>query len=186
MITEAKLMLIALGFSAGLYMLGVLLWSIVRPEHRIWPPKKATVAIKIKVWTATVLIFVAAYFVGILDWNNFQWPAMLRWGVGLPLILFGNLIVWLGVLKIGFAATSGEATGLQTSGLYRWSRNPQYMADITIIIGWLVLSASFWVLPVLAIGLAVLIIAPLAEEPWLEEKYGLKYQEYMSRVRRYL
>ena len=89
-------------------------------------------------------------------------------------------------LKIGMAATSGEATGLVTSGLYRWSRNPQYVADMAILIGWGVLSASLWTIPILAVGLAVLVIAPLAEEPWLEEVYGEQYRSYKKIVRRYL
>ena len=84
------------------------------------------------------------------------------------------------------AATSGEATGLKTDGLYSWSRNPQYMADVIILIGWGVLTASLWALPVLSIGLAVLLVAPFAEEPWLQEKYGAPYREYKFNVRRYL
>ena len=84
------------------------------------------------------------------------------------------------------AATSGDATGLVTNGLYRWSRNPQYVADMAILIGWAILSASLWALPVLAIGIAVLAIAPLAEEPWLEEVYGEQYRIYKQTVRRFI
>ena len=134
----------------------------------------------------TVSIFAAAFFLGVLDWNRFDWPASIRWGVGVPLIIIGNIVVWRGVNKIGMAATSGEATGLKTSGLYSWSRNPQYMADVIILIGWGVLAASLWALPVLSIGLAALLVAPFAEEPWLQEKYGAPYQEYKLNVCRYL
>ena len=59
------------------------------------------------------------------------------------------------------------------------------MADIAILIGWGVLAASLWILPVLAIGLAVLLLAPFSEEPWLEENYGDPYRVYKSKVRRY-
>ena len=121
-----------------------------------------------------------------MDWNRLQWPATFRWGVGLSLVIFGNVAVWWGVQKIGYAATSGEATGLKTNGLYARSRNPQYVADITILIGWGVLSASLWALPVLMVGFVVLVIAPFAEEPWLEETYGQPYRVYRSQVRRYL
>jgi protein-S-isoprenylcysteine O-methyltransferase Ste14 len=183
---ESKLLLIVVGLSAGGSMLVMLLWSIVHPERRFWPPDNATMAIKFFVWGMTILIFATAFFLGVLDWNRFQLPASLRWGVGLPLIVLGNLVVWGGVHKIGMAATSGEATGLRTDGLYHWSRNPQYVADITILIGWVVLAASLWVLPVIAVGLAVLIVAPIAEEPWLKESYGQAYETYKSTVRRYL
>ena len=60
------------------------------------------------------------------------------------------------------------------------------MADVIILIGWGVLAASLWALPVLSIGLAALLVAPFAEEPWLQEKYGAPYQEYKLNVCRYL
>ena len=80
------------------------------------------------------------------------------------------------------AATSGEASGLKTDGLYSWSRNPQYVADILILIGWGILAASLWSLPVLAIGLAVLLVAPFAEQNvasvggFVRGRNGISYQ----------
>ena len=183
---EAYYLALTVGLLAGSYMFGMLLWSIIHPQRRVWPPVKVTTGIKIRVWLMTTLIFAAAFILGLMDWNRLDWAASIRWGIGLPLVIIGNVIVWRGVFKIGMAATSGEATGLKTDGLYKWSRNPQYMADIIILIGWGVLAASLWILPVLAIGLVVLLIAPLAEEPWLEESYGEPYRIYKSRVRRYL
>ena len=183
---EAYYLTLAIGLLAGAYMLGMLLWSIIYPQRRVWPPVEATIGIKIRVWLMTTLIFAAAFLLGLMDWNRFDLPAFVRWGIGLPLVIIGNYFVWRGVHKIGMAATSGEATGLKTDGLYGWSRNPQYMADVIILIGWGVLAASVWALPVLAIGLAVLLVAPFAEEPWLQEKYGAPYQEYKLNVRRYL
>lgn len=183
---ELQILILTVGMAAGAYMLGMLLWSIARPERRVWPPDNATTAIQFRVWFITVLIFAAAFFLGLLDWNYFGLPAPIRWGIGLPLILIGNIVVWRGVHKIGLAATSGEASGLQIDGLYSWSRNPQYVADIVILIGWGTLAASLWALPVLAMGLTVLLAAPLAEESWLEEVYGDSYRNYRSGVRRYI
>lgn len=183
---ELRILILAVGMLAGSYMLGILLWSIAKPERRIWPPDNATAAIKFRVWFITVLIFAAAFALGLLDWNRFEWPAPVRWYVGLPLILIGNVVVWRGVQRIGMAATSGEASGLKTDGLYGWSRNPQYVADVVILIGWGILAASLWTLPVLAIGIAVLLVAPFAEEPWLEEQYGEAYENYKKSVRRYI
>ena len=183
---EPKILFLIIGMLAGIYMLGMLLWSIVYPERRIWPPTRATNMVKIRVWLMTVAIFTAAFFLGLLDWNRFRVPELIRWYVGFPLILIGNTIVWWGVGKIGMAATSGEASGLKTDGIYSWSRNPQYAADITILFGWGVLSASLWALPVLTLGFAVLAVAPFAEEPWLEEAYGKEYRNYRNKVRRFI
>jgi protein-S-isoprenylcysteine O-methyltransferase Ste14 len=183
---DARVLVLVLGMAAATYMLGMLLWSIARPERRTWPPQKATTALKLRVWVITITIFAAAFLLGVMDWNRFGWPAYSRWAIGVPLILIGNVAVWWGVNKIGYAATSGEASGLKTDGLYRWSRNPQYVADIVILIGWAVLAASLWALPVLTLGFGVLAIAPYAEEPWLEERYGQAYSDYRLVVRRYL
>lgn len=183
---EAYYLALAVGLLAGAYMLGMLLWSIAYPQRRVWPPAKATTGFKVRVWSVTILMFGAAFTLGLMDWNRLDWPAFIRWGIGLPLVIIGNVIVWRGVSKIGMKGTSGEATGLKTDGLYSWSRNPQYMADITILVGWVILSASLWPMPVLFLGLLSLLVAPLAEEPWLREQYGAAYQDYKRSVRRYL
>lgn len=182
---EVYYLTLTVGLLAGAYMLGMLLWSIAYPQRRVWPPVEATAGLKIRVWLATTLIFAAAFTLGLMDWNRLDWLVFIRWGIGLPLIIIGNLVVWGGVAKIGIEATSGEATGLKTDGLYSWSRNPQYMADIAILLGWVVLSASLWAMPVLLLGLVVLLVAPFAEEPWLQQQYGTAYRDYKMTVRRY-
>lgn len=92
----------------------------------------------------------------------------------------------MGVRKIGFGATSGEVAELKTDELYGYSRNPQYVADMAILIGWAMLSASGWAAVVAGLGVIVLAVAPLAEEPWLENVYGAQYRRYKTRVRRFV
>ncbi len=185
MLVEPKIIISLIGMSAGLFLLGGLLWSVAFPEHRFWPPKKATPGIKLCVWLLTISLFLSAFLLGVFDWNRFGWSAAIRWGVGLPLVLTGHLVVWNGVFKIGMEATSGEADTLETDGLYAWSRNPQYFADILILSGWAILAASVWALPVVVTGIFALVTAPFAEESWLEETYGGPYRQYKSRVRRF-
>ena len=185
MLTNIEAVTMLAGGFAGIYLLIAFAWSIAFPDRRIWPPKNATAGIKFRVWLATIAIFGSTFVLGILNWNSLGWPTTLRWGVGFPLILAGNVIVWMGVRKIGFGATSGEVAELKTDGLYRYSRNPQYVADMAILLGWAMLSASGWAVCVAALGLVVLAAAPFAEEPWLEERYGTSYRDYKSEVRRY-
>lgn len=186
MLTNIEIISVLAGGIAGLYLLGAFAWSIAFPDRRVWPPKKATMRIKLRVWIATIAIFGSTLLLGISNWNSFGWPAPMRWGLGVPLIIAGNFIVWIGVRKIGFGATSGEVAALKTDGLYRYSRNPQYVADMTILVGWAVLSASGWAILVAGIGVVVLASAPFAEEPWLIENYGDRFREYKARVRRYI
>lgn len=186
MLTDIETGAVVTGGLAGLYLLGAFAWSIAFPDRRVWPPKEATTGIKMRVWVATIAIFGATFLLGIVNWNSFGWPVSIRWGVGVPLILAGNAIVWIGVREIGFGATSGEVVELKTDGLYGYSRNPQYVADMAILLGWAVLSASGWTSVIAGIGVIVLAVAPIAEEPWLEANYGNQYRYYKERVRRYL
>lgn len=131
-------------------------------------------------------MFGAVIGLGIVDWKSASMPNALRWAVGPFLIAIGNLIAWWGAFIIGLKATSGVRDELITSGLYRFSRNPQYLADMAILIGLGLLFASPWVWPVVIVGVAALALAPLAEEPWLCEQYGTKYRNYCAETRRYL
>ncbi len=170
---------------AGLLIVA-LLWSVVVPERRLWPPKEANGFVMAVVWALAIAVFGAAIVLGVLDWNSFGWPALARWIVGLALIAASNVAVWSGVAEIGVRATSGAEAELQTGGLYRYSRNPQYVADIVMLVGWTILSASWWALPVSLAGIAALALAPFAEESWLSDVYGEKFDQYRKEVRRYL
>ena len=127
------------------------------------------------IWGSTPLIFLAVIGLGLVGWNRLGWPAGVRWLVGLGLILAGNVVVWAAVFRIGWAATSGDTARLRTVGLYHWTRNPQYVADIAIFLGWMILSAApmAWV-PALG-AIALLVCALCSEEPWLEQVYGEAY-----------
>lgn len=186
MLSNVEIFSVLVGVIAGFYLLAALGWSIAFPKRRIWPPKQATTSIKLRVWLATVSIFAATLVLGIANWNSFDWPVFVRWGIGPTLMVVGNVVVWMGVRKIGLGATSGEVAELKTDGLYRYSRNPQYVADMAILVGWAVLSASGWATFIAAFGVLVLAAAPFAEEPWLEDTYGADYRTYKAKVRRYL
>lgn len=101
-------------------------------------------------------------------------------------MIVGHVVAWSAAAELGFRATSGEAGGLRTRGLYRRSRNPQYVADIAILVGIGLLSAAATALPVIAAGIAILALAPFAEEPWLRETYGDAFEGYAARMPRFL
>lgn len=76
---------------------------------------------------------------------------------------------------------------LVTRGIYRWSRNPIYVAMLCFLIGIGLAVRSPWIL---------LFVVPLAitfrygvigrEEVYLERRFGDAYLRYKSRVRRWL
>jgi protein-S-isoprenylcysteine O-methyltransferase Ste14 len=72
-------------------------------------------------------------------------------------------------------------------GLYRWSRNPMYIAVSLILIGWAMAYRSttlltYAVMVMLAFHLRVV----LGEEPWLARTHGEEWERYKLRVPRWL
>ena len=181
---ETTLVLSGLGIAAA--TLASILWSIVSPKRRIWPPQRYTAITPILVWVPTLSLFGVIIALGVLGWGILGFPDWLRFGVGIPLILFGNFVVWTEVANFGIAQTGGAKGTLKTTGMYRYSRNPQYMADMAIVGGWMILTSSPSALIVGTAAILVLIAAPFAEEPWLKDLYGSGFEEYRASTRRFL
>lgn len=79
------------------------------------------------------------------------------------------------------------ANSLVTSGPFRFSRNPLYVAITILFLGLTMLLNSWWGVILLAPVLITLHWGVvLREESYLERKFGDHYAEYRSRVRRYL
>lgn len=181
---EFALVIVGLGVAVG--TLAAILWSIARPERRLWPPQRYTAMTPVLVWVPTFMLFGALVALGVLGWGAITLPEWLRFGIGLPLIVLGNVGVWVEVLKFGVPQTGGAKGTLKTDGLYRFSRNPQYVSDSAMVFGWMLVSAAPLVSLVGCFAIAVLLVAPFAEEAWLSENYGHTYDQYRQRVRRFL
>lgn len=76
---------------------------------------------------------------------------------------------------------------LVTRGFYRYTRNPMYVASLTVVIGWATLFGAA-VLVAYAILLFVVfsLFIRLYEEPRLAREFGEEYATYVSRVGRWL
>ena len=175
-----------LGIAVCLVLIAVALWSLRWPQYGIWPPRKRSPLIEIGIWPVTATLFWSAVYLGSADWNGLGWPAWLRWGAGLPLLVVGNGIVSIAMAQIGLRATSGIPTGLRTHGLYRHSRHPQYLGQIACLAGWFVLSASLWALPVTLLGSAMFAIATWTEDRWMSDKYGDAFRDYAATTPRFV
>ena len=109
--TIAQGILVVVGLLSGLVLIGALLWSIVRPSKRIWPPNREHSVIPNIAWGLTLAVFGAVIGLGILDWKSASMANALRWAVGPFLIATGNLIVWWGAFSIGLKATDLPPVG---------------------------------------------------------------------------
>lgn len=174
------------GLGIAAITLGAIFWSIAFPHRRLWPPKQYTAVTPFLVWVPTFLLFGILIILGLLGWGTLDLPNWLRFGIGIPLILIGNAVVWTEVAQFGIPQTGGAKGRLRTVGMYRYSRNPQYMADIAIVSGWIAISSASLALIVGAAAILVLITAPFAEEPWLRDQYGSEFDDYIEQVRRFV
>ena len=111
--------------------------------------------------------------------------SMLHYGIGGLLLLVGfGLAVWI-TLQMGWRNAFGEKRGLVTSGWFKFSRNPVYVATWLGLLGWGLL-ANQWPVTILLLAWALLYaLAPFAEEPWLEVQYGAAYRDYKAKTRRF-
>ena len=75
---------------------------------------------------------------------------------------------------------------LMTTGPYAYTRNPMYVAELALWLGWAILFGSL----VTLLGFVVLMVVIILVLPWeergLETQFGETYREYQARVPRWL
>ena len=87
----------------------------------------------------------------------------------------------------GTLAPWDPPTRLVVVGLYRFVRNPMYIAVLALVAGWGVAFGSPLIglyLAVLAVGFHLRVL--LGEEPWLRRRFGEEWEGYARRVPRWL
>lgn len=75
--------------------------------------------------------------------------------------------------------------GINLKGLYRYSRNPMYIAYFIYILGCVLLTQSLLLLLILILFQIATHWIILSEEKWCKVEFGNEYVEYMKKVRRY-
>ena len=143
------------------------------------------------------LLFLSGLVLGLgLEWLwPLGWlanrPAWLQFGVGGVLVVAGIALL---ASAMGLFRRAGTAippweptTALVTTGVYRYSRNPIYLAVVMMYVGLALLFAAAWALVLLIPILIVLHLAVIRlEEAYLERQFGEAYRQYRARVRRWI
>lgn len=111
---------------------------------------------------------------------------ILPFAAGLALGLGGAGFLVYGYFDLGIENTYGADEGLVTNGLYRYSRNPQYVASILGFFGAALGNGEPHTIFLCALAILVYIIMPYTEEPWLQQAYGDVYLDYKRRTPRFL
>ena len=165
---------------ATLVVRGVQIWS---------PPRRDTWQYRLT-WTLFTASFLGFLIVGGLDSGSL---GLHRWLGEAGTIILGSTLFMAGTAlasyAMGFLGLRG-ALGLEaelvTEGPFAVSRNPGYVGDLVLIAGYVVLTDSRLAAVVGALGAVWFLLAPFAEEPWLEEHYGDAYREYKKQCPRFL
>ena len=143
-------------------------------------------------WGSALFFLIAPGVVaGVVPWaiTRYTDPAEL------PVALFGLVIGALGLAALvacfvqfvregrGTPAPVAPTEKLVVGGLYRWVRNPMYLAVGTIILGQAVAFASVGVLVWFGVfAVAVVSFVTAYEQPTLRRTYGASYDAYCRAV----
>ena len=132
-------------------------------------------------WLPVPFLFIPLILAGRMGvWN---------WVIGFVLIAIGEAIRLAGVAAAGTVTRRRSRTvqRLVTYGIFSWMRNPLYVGNFLIWIGFTVISGVLWFIPLAIVLFAVeytLIVR--YEEGVLESIFGAEYLEYKSRTPRWI
>jgi protein-S-isoprenylcysteine O-methyltransferase Ste14 len=143
--------------------------------------------------SALFLLVAPGVAAGLVPWLLTGWDA--DGDVPTPLVIAGIVLVTAGAgaLLHAFARFVIEGLGtpapvapperLVVGGLYRWVRNPMYLAVAATIVGQaLILGRPGLLLYALAFGAAVWAFVHFYEEPTLARRFGADYDAYRRAV----
>ena len=115
----------------------------------------------------------------------------LAMAIGIALVLAGQgfRLAVIGYAYIRRGGKNGEvhANELVTRGFYAHTRNPMYVGNFMVVVGFSLLFGSAWVVALAAAFFGWVYLAiTTAEEAFLRGKFGREYDDYANRVNRFV
>ena len=140
------------------------------------------------------LVYLASILIGL----GLHWAVPLPIEAGRWLSMSGAALMAASLLLFGYAVKLFRAAGtpvparkpttaIVTTGPYRITRNPIYLAFSLLQLGLALLVGSWWLLATLVLAFALMhwIVVP-REERYLEARFGDEYRRYKASARRWL
>lgn len=111
--------------------------------------------------------------------------------IGFLLVALALVLMVLAVIQMMIARTTviprRDPDALITGGLYRFSRNPIYLADAILLAGLYIAWDALVALPLVAVFMIVIQMRfILEEEERLTRVFGAVFEDYRARTRRWL
>jgi protein-S-isoprenylcysteine O-methyltransferase Ste14 len=180
------ILLFAAGLAPGVALNLLLLRTLYAPPFRLWPTPEPGSWQSLTFWGLFRGGMIATFAAALLDWNSAGLLDASRYLIGLPLFLVGFGLTVCGYFNLGLGNTYCGAEGLVSHGLYRFSRNPQYVSSILGLIGLAICANAWLVFPLAALMTGAYVLMALTEEVWLEQRYGAPYRDYCARTARFI
>lgn len=133
-----------------------------------------------------------AVFIPLVAFSHNDMTPSLTSFFGVILLVLGVLIymwcLWdFGTVGRGTPAPIDPPKELVARGLYKYSRNPMYVGVLTVVIGFAVLFRSGSIFLYSAcVATAFWLFVVFHEEPHLKRVFGSSYEDYCSRVPRWI
>ncbi|MEN0000324.1 MAG: isoprenylcysteine carboxylmethyltransferase family protein [Pseudomonadota bacterium] len=149
-----------------------------RPNNFPWPP------------VILVTTLALGYVLGSLFAFNLPWPPATRTfgGVLIAIALAIDVAAMISLWRAKTTILPHQASDhLVMTGIFAISRNPIYVANVLLIIGFGLRWENFWLFllaPVAA--MATQRLAIVREEAHLRHRFGAAYEDYCARVRRWI
>jgi protein-S-isoprenylcysteine O-methyltransferase Ste14 len=183
-----------LAFAVTMAAVGLLDASLVAtllvPALQVWPPPGRHSWQYRGIWTLFGGACAGFLVVGGLDAGSLGLSHWLGEAgtliIGSALFMGGTTIASYAMGYLGLRGCLGREAKLVTEGPFAVSRNPGYVGDLLLMAGYVILTDSR-LAGLVAAGAALwFVLAPCAEEPWLEKQYGDAYRRYKQRHPRFL
>lgn len=176
-----------LAFAASLILLVLGTYQLLDPSFVFWPPPKDQpwkntvfmTLFRIMVYGAFVASVVHIWQSGLRMSGPATWSALL-------LLLSGFTIAFAATGVLGWSNAFGSKGGLRTDGLFKYSRNPIYIATWFGLAGWALLVPNNLIGATLLLWALLYLVAIFIEEKWLAQVYGEPFHDYCRNVRRFV
>jgi len=174
---------IGLGVSIGIWIvLGIYVFTEIKKTYN----KQEIFTNKLlSMWAFHHVPLMLSSFYGV--WSI---PINKKFGLVGGLILFGIGVIILPMGMIEFRSlrrsTGQDISKLITTGVYRWSRNPQFVGWFLILLGISLAGRSGFAFALTGIfAIAIYLYTILLAEPYLESLYGEEYRLFKLRTARW-